>query len=292
VKIALVVNPSAGGGRGEKLLPGVRDALRQHDPSLTCERTTSIDHALELTTAAVRTGRTVAALGGDGLLGRVAGAVADADGVLLPLPGGRGNDFCRGLGLTADAVAVASELTDLRERRIDLADADGISYLGIASLGFDSDVQVIANKTKWIRGSQVYTYAALRALMAWRPATFQVQIDGEASTVTGWAVAAANNRYYGGGMAFAPDAILDDGLLDVVLSAQTGKLRFLRSLPKVFSGAHISEPTIEVRRARQIVVDADRPFMVYADGDPIAKLPATLSVRPGALRVLAPAQQG
>ena len=84
----------------------------------------------------------------------------------------------------------------------------------------------------------MYTYAALRALLAWRPATFQVRIDGVASTVTGWAVAAANNRYYGGGMAFAPDAILDDGLLDVVLSAQTGKLRFLRSLPKVFSGAH------------------------------------------------------
>jgi diacylglycerol kinase family enzyme len=101
-------------------------------------------------------------------------------------------------------------------------------------------------------------------------------------------VAAANNRYYGGGMALAPDASVEDGLLDVVLTSRTSKLRFLSSLPKVFSGKHIEDPSVEVLRARSISVDADRPFQVYADGDPIADLPATIRVRAGALRVLAP----
>jgi YegS/Rv2252/BmrU family lipid kinase len=271
----------------------VQEELRALDPSLTVELTRSIEHAEELARSAVESGRVVAALGGDGLIGRVAGAVAGVEGVLAPLPGGRGNDFCRGLGMPLEAAPAARSLASALERRIDLAEAGGVPYLGIASLGFDSDVQVIANKARWVRGSHVYTYAALRALLAWRPATFTVEIYGpadETSTrqITGWAVAAANNRYYGGGMALAPDASVEDGLLDIVLTGRASKLRFLRSLPKVFSGRHIDDPNVEVLRARSISVDADRAFQVYADGDPIADLPATIRVRAGALRVLAP----
>lgn len=292
-RYALVANPAAGGGRAARVLPAVQEALRELDPTLSVELTRSIEHAEDLARAAVEAGRVVAALGGDGLIGRVAGAVADADGVMAPLPGGRGNDFCRGLGMPLEAAPAARSLASAVERRIDLAEAGGIPYLGIASLGFDSDVQVIANKARWVRGSQVYTYAALRALLAWRPATFTVEVYGpaeETSTrqITGWAVAAANNRYYGGGMALAPDASIEDGLLDVVLTSRTSKLRFLGSLPKVFSGRHIEDPSVEVLRARSISVEADRPFQVYADGDPIADLPATIRVRPGALQVLAP----
>jgi YegS/Rv2252/BmrU family lipid kinase len=276
------------------VLPEVEAALRGIDPAVTVELTRSIEHAEALARAAVAAGRVVVALGGDGLIGRVAGAVAASDGVLAPLPGGRGNDFCRGLGMPLEPQAAARSLATAVERRIDLAEAGGVAFLGIASLGFDSDVQVIANRTRWVRGSQVYTYAALRALLAWRPAVFTVEICGPDGTVSrrrieGWAVAAANNRYYGGGMALAPDASLDDGLLDVVMTSRTSRLRFLRSLPKVFSGTHVHDPSVEVVRARSIVVDADRPFQVYADGDPVADLPATITVRPGALRVLAPA---
>jgi diacylglycerol kinase family enzyme len=178
--IALVANPSAGGGRAARVLPSVQEALRELDPTLTVELTRGIEHAEDLARAAVEAGRVVAALGGDGLIGRVAGAVADADGLLAPLPGGRGNDFCRGLGMSLEAAAAARSLASAVERRIDIAECGGIPYLGIASLGFDSDVQVIANKARWVRGSQVYTYAALRALLAWRPATFTVEIYGPA----------------------------------------------------------------------------------------------------------------
>ena len=169
---------------------------------------------------------------------------------------------------------------------------DGVphAFLGIASLGFDSDVQVRANRTRLIRGSSVYTYAALRTLASWRPATLLRQRrrrPGE--QLIGWSVAAANSAYYGGGMHYAPSAKIDDGLLELVTAERSSKLHFLRMLPKVFSGRHLDDPRMQVRRARKIQVDADRPFQIYADGDPLADLPATIAVTAGGLRLIGPA---
>jgi diacylglycerol kinase family enzyme len=89
-------------------------------------------------------------------------------------------------------------------------------------------------------------------------------------------------------MYYAPSARIDDGYLELVTAERSSKLQFLRLLPKVFSGRHVDDRRMQVRRARQILVDADRPFQVYADGDPLADLPATVSVSPGGLRLLGP----
>ena len=102
-------------------------------------------------------------------------------------------------------------------------------------------------------------------------------------------MAACNSGRYGGGMLLAPDASLDDGLLDVVLIAEHSKRGFLRNLPRVFNGAHVHHPAVRVLRGRELRVDADRPFTVYADGDPIGDTPATIRVVAHALRVLVPA---
>ena len=93
-------------------------------------------------------------------------------------------------------------------------------------------------------------------------------------------------------MYLVPDAALDDGLLDVVLMEDTPKRRYLANLPKVFRGTHVHEPGLQLLRAREVVFSADRPFTAYADGDPIAALPATFRVVAGALRILAPGAPG
>jgi diacylglycerol kinase family enzyme len=107
--------------------------------------------------------------------------------------------------------------------------------------------------------------------------------------VSGYTVAAANSRYYGGGMMLAPDATLQDGMLDVVLILETPKLRFLRKAPAVFTGAHVHLENVELLRGRTIEIAASRPFTMYADGDPIAELPVTVEVLPGAVQTLVPA---
>jgi YegS/Rv2252/BmrU family lipid kinase len=290
MKLSLIVNPQAGGGAAGRSLHAV--LTRLHDLGLEPDvrRTDSLDHARALAREATAAGHVAVAFGGDGLIGAVADALRDGDGLLGALPGGRGNDFIRALGIPSDPVAACAVLAGGHERRLDLGRAGERTFIGIASCGFDSIANRVANETRIVRGNLVYAYGALRALAGWSPAAFTVTIDGAAPRqMVGYTVAAANSPYYGGGMAMAPDANLTDGLLDVVLVAEMPRLRFLRLLPTVFSGAHVQQPNVEVLRARSISVSASRPFTLFADGDPIGELPLDITVLPGAVRVLVPA---
>jgi YegS/Rv2252/BmrU family lipid kinase len=287
-RLALVVNPCAGGGRARRLLPRVLDRLRADGHDVRCSTTTSLEHCDALVAAALDDQRTVVAMGGDGLVGRAAGEVSRGGGLLAVLPGGRGNDFARAVGLGRDPVSACGVLLSGHEHAVDLGDVGGTAFLGIASVGFDSDVQEIALTTRLPLGPAVYAWGSVRTAATWRHARFSGSIDGAAFEVRGWAVAVANSGVYGGGMRLAPDASLEDGLLDVVTTSATSRTRFLRALPSVFAGTHVRQPSVTVQRARRVELQADRPFRVFADGDPVATLPCTVGVRPGALRVLLP----
>ena len=286
--MCLIVNPRAGGGRTAKALPAVEAALGRMGVEHRVERTASIDHAIQLATAAAANGEVAASFGGDGLAGAVAHGLRGTGGVLAVLPGGRGNDFARKLGIPGDPEEACGVIARGSERTVDVAEVDGRTYLGIASYGFDSAVQDIANASK-VRGQLVYLYATLRALRAWKAVRLDFTPSGEAPrSVSGYAVAACNSGVFGGGMALAPDASLEDGLLDVVVTGDAPKLRFLRSLPKVFKGTHLEDPSTELLRTAELAVDAERPFRIYADGDPIGVTPATIRAVRGALKVLVP----
>ena len=238
------------------------------------------------TRAAAQAGEVAVTLSGDGLIGAVAGALSGIDDALIGvLPGGRGNDFARKLGIPADPEGACDVLVHGTERAVDVADVGGRTYLGIASAGLDSDVQDIANATRLPLG---YLYGTLRALRSWRPARWLVSVDGDSRSYVGYSVAVANSGVFGGGMRLVPDADLADGELDVVLTMDTPRRTFVRNLPRVFSGTHVDQPSLVFLRGRTVTLWADRPFVAYADGDPIAELPATVRVRPGALRVIAP----
>ena len=288
-ELLLIVNPSAGGGRAGAALPDVQDALRNRGLEHRVETTRDLDHARQLASAALEAGETAVAFGGDGLVGAVAGALKQTQGVLGILPGGRGNDFARVLGIPLEPVAACQVLATGQLRALDLGLAGAGTFVGIASCGFDSDANRLANQSR-IRGNLVYAYAAIRALISWRPATFELILDGEREyVVSGYSVGAANGKAYGGGMYAAPGAELDDGLLDVITCAEMPKRRFLTvMLPRVFKGTHIDMPEVTVQRAREVTISADRPFTMYADGDPIAELPVTVSALAGAVQVLVP----
>ena len=289
MKVCIVVNPSAGGGRAGRALPDVRGEFDRLGIEHRIEQTRSLEHARELAVAATSAGEVTATLGGDGLISAVAGALKHSSGVLGVLPGGRGNDFARVLGIPLDPVAACAVVAADVVRELDLGVVNGRTFISIASCGFDSDANRIANETRLVRGNLVYAYGALRALAGWRPARFEVTLDDrEPRTLSGYTVAVANSAAYGGGMLMAPSASPDDGTLDVVMVEDVPKLRFLRLLPTVFKGEHVRQRAVHVSRAREVVVTADRPFTMYADGDPIAELPATVGVLPGAVKVIVP----
>jgi YegS/Rv2252/BmrU family lipid kinase len=285
----LIVNPVAGGGRPARALPQVQEAIRALGLEQRFDYTSSLGHARELALAAAANGEVAVAFGGDGLIGAVAGALEHSGGVVGILPGGRGNDLCRVLGIPLRPVAACAVLASGVVRHLDLGDAGGRTFAGIASCGFDSVVNRIANETTFVRGSAVYAYALLRALPSWQPAGFELTLDGGAPRrFTGYSVAAANSKQFGGGMRLAPNASLTDGLLDVVIIEDMPKTRFLRLTPTVFTGRHVRYDGVDVVRGREVHISATQPFTLYADGEAIAELPVTIRVLPGAVRMIVP----
>jgi len=285
----LLVNPAAASGRALRRLPAVTDELQRLGVDPVVTQTRSLDHAREEAEALAREGGTLGAMGGDGFVRPLAGSLRDSEARLAVLPGGRGNDFARALGIPRDPAAAARVAVSGRERSVDLGFVGDEPFLGIASYGIDSDCQQYANSTKVVRGSLVYLYSILRALKHWRGASFSVVADGERRTYEGFAAAVANTGVFGGGMVLVPMAEVDDGQLDVLLTKSHPKWRYLRGLTQVFSGTHLDPRYTEVLRASEVELDSSPPFDVFADGDPIGRTPTRVTVKPRCLRVLVPA---
>jgi YegS/Rv2252/BmrU family lipid kinase len=286
--LSLIVNPAAGGGRAGAALPAVQDALTALELPHRVDATSSLVHAAELARRAVEQGDSPVAFGGDGLVGAVAGELRGHPVAMGILPGGRGNDFARVLGIPRDPVRACGVLAAGRERRIDLGLVGERPFVGIASCGFDSAANRIANRSRRVPAGLVYLYGGLGALARWTPARFRITVDGESVDMRGYTVAVANSSTYGGGMRLAPDAALDDGLFDVVLIADLPRPVFLLRLAEVFRGSHVRLDNVRVLRAREVEISAERPFTLYADGDPVAELPVRLRVDPGAVTVRVP----
>jgi YegS/Rv2252/BmrU family lipid kinase len=287
--LALLVNPHSAGGRTLKLLPRVEQALDERRVEFRVQRTKGLEHGVEQALRAVEADELPVVISGDGLLGAIGGAMAGSQTPLGVVPGGRGNDLARVLGIPDEPERAVEVILGGHSRRIDVGEANGKRFLGIVSVGFDSDANRLANETKFLRGSPVYAYAALRTLLSWKPARFTIAVDGERIRLSGYSISVANSSCFGGGMYVAPDAELDDGEFDVVSVGEVGKLRFVSNLPKVFKGTHVDKDEVRVFRAKHLELSASRPFPVYADGEHLTDLPVSLRVLPRALSVLVPA---
>jgi YegS/Rv2252/BmrU family lipid kinase len=286
--LTLLVNPSSAGGKSLKLLPRIEAALDARRAVFRVEKTRSLEHGVELALAAAELGEVPVVVSGDGLLGAVGGAMAGSESPLGLIPAGRGNDLARALGIPTEPEPAVDTILAGRSRTIDVGEANGKRFLGIASIGFDSECNRLANEIHWLRGNLVYAYSMLRTLIGWRSARFTIAAGGERKRLTGYFVAVANNSVYGGGMWIAPEAKIDDGEFDVVAITEVGKLRFLRGLRDVLEGTHIDKEEVTTFRAPRLELDASRPFPVYADGDHLTDLPVSLRVLPRCLSILVP----
>ena len=287
MRFLLLVNPSAGAGLTLERLPAIEAEMRKHGLDYRAVMTSGIEHGCREAQVAAERGEVPVVVSGDGLICKVGGTLAGGQTPLGVIPGGRGNDLARVVGIPTDPAGAVAVLAAGVRRRIDVGEANGERFLCIASCGFDSDANRIANESR-VRGQLVYAYAALKALWQWKPARFTVVLDGVAREFSGYSVVVANSKAYGGGMFVAPDADLADGRFDVVTSGRVSKVRFLVNLPKVFKGTHIEEAEVDVERAASVEVRSDRPFAVYADGDHLTDLPARMRILPGALELIAP----
>jgi YegS/Rv2252/BmrU family lipid kinase len=290
--LALLVNPASANGRGLKLLPRIEAGLDARRIPFRVERTRGLEDGVERALGAAEAGEVPVVLGGDGLVGAIGGALAGSETPLGILPGGRGNDLARVLGIPGEPDEAVAVLAAGKTRRIDVGEVNGKRYVGIASTGFDAVANRLANETRWLRGNLVYAYAGIRILLGWQPARFTIRVGEERSRFTGYSISVANSSTFGGGMLIAPDADLADGEFDVVTIGEVSKLTYLANLPKVFKGTHVDLDEVRVFRVARLELSASRPFPVYADGEHLTDLPARLRVLPQALSVIVPPQAG
>jgi YegS/Rv2252/BmrU family lipid kinase len=277
-----VVNPAACHGRGISRMPAVLGPLS----------------AAGGTVRAADRGEIVVAVGGDGTVGRMAGAVAAAGGVLGIIPAGRGNDFARMLGIPADPARAAAFLLRGGHREVDLIGVragDGPEQVvaGSVYLGIPSEGARIAAASRLPPGGLAYQIAGLRALLAWQPASFTVGTGGPAQdSFPGFCVVVANSAYFAGGTPAAPDADVTDGLLDVITVSDGSKLSFVRVMLLASRGKHTRLAQVGVARAASVTVRADRAMPAGADGEPLpgasplaTGAPLRIRALPGALRI-------
>jgi diacylglycerol kinase (ATP) len=303
--MCLIVNPHAGGGRAATLLPAATATLTTAGVAHRVVESASLGHARELAAQAASAGEVVVAVGGDGMAGALAGATSAAGGCFGLIPAGRGNDLARVLGIPSGGAAAAEVLGSGEVGQIDLigvgvAGEPELIVAGSVYAGLPALAGQVANATRLLRGPLVYPVAALRVLAGWQPATFTVQITGRPAmdAFPGYAVVVANSPFFGAGMQVAPPALIDDGVLDLVLMRQAAKLTFVRALLAIKDGKHVDLPQISLDRGAEVTISMSRDLPAAADGEPLAcacPLPAGTPLRiralPAALTVIRPAQR-
>jgi diacylglycerol kinase (ATP) len=287
-----VVNPTAGGAQGAAALIPLAKLLRDAGAALEVEYSRGLDHARTLARQAAERGRVVLGVGGDGMAGCVAGALAGTDAVVGIVPAGRGNDFARALQLPTQVTALAELLLHGTPRKIDAIEVESavhqrMAVLGSVYAGVDAVANRHANASRLLRGAASYYVGGLRAILTWRTAHYRITVDGTVHERSGYTVVAANSGFYGFNRRIAPNAAVDDGLLDVVVIQAAPRPLFFAVMNELKDGRHIHRPQVEVLRGREVRIEADRPLPYGADGEVEATLPVTARVLPGALTVLA-----
>jgi diacylglycerol kinase (ATP) len=293
-----LLNPAAGRGRARARLPRTADALAASGADVEVVVTADAADLAFRARAAFAHDRGVVACGGDGTVAALAGIAAEAGGVLAVVPAGSGNDFARHVGIPRDdvdgAVGLLAPGADARVARVDLGratTADGATswFTTVANTGFDAEANRWANTVTTVSGTPLYVAAALRTLGTYRPRSVRVTVDGTTHELVAWLVAVGNTRTYASGMAITPGASVRDGVLDVCVVGAVSRAEFLVTFPKVFTGTHVEHPHVHTWSGTEVTLEClDDSLDLWASGEHLGPLPATLVPAPGALRVLVP----
>ncbi len=287
----VIMNPTAGGGRGEAVCKDVCELLKQRSIPYRVENTESTGHATELAAKAARTGcSAIVAIGGDGTLCEIAAGLAEKAAPLYFVPCGTGNDFVRMLHLPADPVEALRAQLDGEEVRLDIATVNGKGFMNVAGSGFDVDVLRETIRFKHVgKGLTPYLLGLVSALKQFHAFKAELTLDtGEVLKEAFTIISIANGRFFGGGMKVAPLAEVTDGLLDVMIIRGLPKFAVPFLLPLFIFGIHAKLPFIcRIRRCRQVKLAA--PGMTFnMDGELHQMDEADVRILPGHLTIHLP----
>ena len=302
IHLGLVVNPTAGAGRGVHAGRRAHELLSARGHKVEDLSAATLAQATDRARAAAVQGLdALVVVGGDGMVHLGVNVVAGTGLPLGIVAAGTGNDVARTLGLPRGDVEASVDVIELAlldgPRRIDAVrvgspvHAAHEWYLGVLSCGFDAAVNARTNEMTWPKGPGRYVRALVSELGRFRPYGYRVTTDDTVWESAGTLVAVANTPWFGGGAKIAPDAQVDDGLLDIVVAGPFSRRGVMKILPKVYPGKHVGHPSVQIHRSRSVLIEpltdlGPVPPVAFADGERIGPLPLQVTVDPGALSVL------
>lgn len=286
MKVKVIFNPAAGRGRAGRHVAEAEAILRGLGAEVDLHPSTS---PADLTKQAAESSRgdcdRVVVCGGDGTLNLAVREFDLTRGTLALIPLGSGDDFAHVLGIPLKLRGACELAVRGTPRPVDVALANGLRYLGVAGLGFDSEVASYANAhATFLRGSAVYLYSIFRVLPLFTPRT--VSINGHTESIMFAAV--GNSRQYGGGIRITPAALIDDGQLDFCIVHRTSRFQLLKTLPKAYTGAHVKSSFVQTGRGTSFTFEAPQRMEVYADGERLTETPVRFELAAEKLRIVAP----
>jgi YegS/Rv2252/BmrU family lipid kinase len=299
----VIVNPNAGNGKGKKDWETISGHLKNENISFAVRFTEKKGHAINLTIEAITAGyRKIITVGGDGTLNEVVNGVfantvcKTTDIVLSLIPVGTGNDWGRMFGIPLDYLKAVKIIADNKTL---LHDAGLVSFyngdekksrhfINIAGLGFESVVVKKTNiqKDNGRGGKLIYFYNLLTSLLAYKNTKSEITIDGRISHANIFSLNVGNGRYCGGGMRQTPNAIPDDGLLDVTIINGMGKFEIIRNLKILYDGKILQHPKIDGYKCKSIKVTSEDVMLAEADGESLGQTPAEFSIVPLGLKIV------
>ncbi|GEL07035.1 diacylglycerol/lipid kinase family protein [Salisediminibacterium halotolerans] len=291
----LIVNTAAGGGKGRRMWRKIEQELQKQGLPCLVAFTAKPADATKLAAMLVENGaETIVIIGGDGTVSEAAEALVFTGVPLGIIPAGSGNDFARSQGIPKQADAALKIVLAGNERTIDVLQIAERYGLTVAGIGIDAQVAQTVNETgykQWFNavrlGRLTYFACVFQALKTFRPAEVTVTIDGEKQRFShAWLIAVANSPTYGGNIPICPEAICDDGRLDVCLLQSKTAGPLLRLLPKIVRGKHAANDHIHFFSGTHAVIEADPPLRVQSDGEYICETPVQVNIIKNALTVI------
>jgi diacylglycerol kinase (ATP) len=293
--LPVIWNPNAGLKSG--LAPGgatkdeLCDLLARHGLSADVTRTESEEDGVRQARKAVKDGAPiVVAAGGDGTVNVIARELLGSSTALGILPLGRVMNVARMVGVPRELEEAAAIVAAGHVRTIDVGDANGEYFYEGASVGISA--AVFGEAARINDGDYGALMKALRLVIRFPAATMRISLDEETVTTRALVVHVANGPYAGLGFTVAPDASLDDGLLDVRVFAGLSRWQFVRHFAGIVGGRYRHEPKVSTYRSRSVAVEGNRPLPWRADGNDMRSTPVRFTLHPRALRIVTPRPDG
>jgi diacylglycerol kinase (ATP) len=275
--VRFLLNPAAGRGAGAAHIHRLRILASRAGAGLVSSKN-GADLAEQARRAVADGVERLIVAGGDGTMHQVAQGLVGTECALGVVPLGSGNDLSGTLGVPPELEPAVERALNGPVRRIDVAKVGETYCIGYAGVGFDSEVTRFANQVKILRGPLIYPYAVIHTLATFKPPRMRVEYDEGVFEGKAMFAVAANLPRFGGGMRIAPDAQIDDGLLDLVIVREISRRTLLSVFPRVYTGSHVHHPAVLLVRTARVSITLDREMTIYGGGEPVLPAPAGMSI--------------